>query len=101
MTENELNTSSARLQCIDLDNLDDIIGNKARWVLKVKQKLKVEEEDKLTQGVFNSSSITKTLLAQWTGEACEILTQQADLISNLQEVIELMKTEALNNTKKN
>jgi len=95
IAEDELNTSSARLQLIDLDNMDDIIGSKACWVEKVKQKLKVEGEDKLTQSVFNSSSITKSTLAQWTGEAREIMTRQTDLISNLQEVIELMKTEAL------
>ena len=62
MDDDKPNTSFARLQCIDLDNLDDIIGRKARWVEMVKRKLKVEEEYKLTQSVFNSSSITLSLI---------------------------------------
>ena len=95
MDGDELNTSAARLQRIDVDDLDDIIGCKERWVLTVKDKLKVEEEDKLTSSVFNSSSITKQKLAHWTGEAREIMTRQAGMISNLQEIVELMKTEAL------
>ena len=95
MTGDELNTSFARLQQIDVDDMDDIIGSKECWVNKVKQKLNVEEEGDLTPGVFNSSSITKTTLAGWTGEAREIMTRQAELISNLQEMIELLKTEAL------
>ena len=95
MAEDELNTSFARMQQIDLDDLDDIIGSRACWVNKMKQKLNVTEEGDLTPGVFNSSSITKTTLAGWTGEAREIMTRQAELISKLQDVIELMKTEAL------
>ena len=95
MAEDELNTSFARMQQIDLDDLDDIIGSRVCWVNKMKQKLNVTEEGDLTPGVFNSSSITKTTLAGWTGEAREIMTRQAELISKLQDVIELMKTEAL------
>ena len=95
MVDDELNTSAARLQRVDLDDLDDIIGSQANWVEKVKRKLEVEEEDNLTSDVFNSSSITKMTLAHWTGEAREIMTRQVELISNLQETIELMKTEAL------
>ena len=91
----ELNTSSVRLQQIDLDDLDDIIGSKANWINKVKLKLEVDAEDNLLPSVFNSSAITKITLAYWTGEAREIMTRQADLISNMQEMIELMKTEAL------
>ena len=95
MAEDALNRSFARLQEIDLDDLDDIIGSRDCWVNMVKQKLNVKEEDNLKHGVFNSSSITKTTLAHWTGEAREIMTRQAGLISKLQDVIELMKTEAL------
>ena len=95
LPDEELNTSSARLQRIDLDDMDDIIGEQVRWIDKVKRKLEVQNEFDLTHGVFNSSSISKMTLSSWTGEAREIMTRQAELISNLQEVIELMKTEAL------
>ncbi len=93
--DDELNTSFARLQRIDIDDMDDIIGSKANWIEKVKQKLGVDLEDNLLSSVFNSSAITKMTLSHWTGEAREIMTRQSDLISNLQDVIELMKTEAL------
>ena len=93
--ESEMNTSFSRLQRIDLDDLDDIIGCKARWVNKVKEKLNVNHENNLRSGEFNSSTITKMTLAQWTGEARDIMTRQGRLISKLEEVIELMKTEAL------
>ena len=49
----------------------------------------------LMSSTFNSSAITKMTLSNWTGEAREIMTRQSHLISNLQEMIELMKTEAL------
>ena len=90
-----MNTSVARLQLIDINDLDDIIGSKARWVNMVKQKLNVELEGNLQFGAFNSSSITKKTLATWTADAREIMTRQGELIENLQEIIELMKTEAL------
>ncbi len=90
-----MNTSFHRLQRIDLDDLDDVIGCKARWISTVKRKLEVEEEFNLNHGAFNSSSISKMTLAHWTGEAREIMTRQARLISKLTEVVELMKTEAL------
>ena len=51
MADEELNTSFARLQRIDLDDMDDIIGSKACWVDKVKRKLEVEEEHNLTDDV--------------------------------------------------
>ncbi len=95
MTDDELNTSFGRLQRMDLDDLDDIIGCKARWVNKVMQKLNVDLEDNLRDRVFNSSSITKVTLAQWTGEARNIMTRQGRLITKLEDVINLMKTEAL------
>ena len=44
MADDELNNSFARLQRIDIDDLDDIIGSRARWVNEVKQRLKVKEE---------------------------------------------------------
>ena len=94
MTE-ELNRSFARLQEIDLDDFDDIVGSKASWIDMVKRELKGEVEENLKGSVFNSSSITKNKLATWTGDAREIMTRQADLVGRLQNIVELMKTEAL------
>ncbi len=59
MVDDELNTSFARLQRIDLDDMDDIIGCKARWVDMVLRKLNVDIEQNLRDRAFNSSSITK------------------------------------------
>ena len=95
MTDDDLNTSFARLQRMDLDDLDDIVGCKAQWVDKVLRKLNVDLEENLRHHVFNSSSITKVTLAQWTGEARDIMTRQGRLISEFEEILNLMKTEAL------
>jgi hypothetical protein len=95
MADDELNKSFARLQQTDMDDIDDIIGGKARWIEKVKQKLNVELEGNLQFGAFNSSAITKKTLATWTAEARDIMTRQGEQIENMQEIIELMKTEAL------
>ena len=85
MTE-ELNRSFVRLQEIDLDDFDDIVGSKASWIDMVKRELKVEVEENLKGSVFNSSYITKNKLATWTGDAREIMTRQADLVGRLQNI---------------
>ncbi len=95
MTDDDMETSFERLQRFDLDDMDDVIGCKARWVYKVKEKLDVKYEHNLKEGVFNSSAITKITLAYWTGEARDIMTRQSQLISKLNDIIDLMKTEAL------
>ena len=96
MAEDSLNNSFAtKLQRIDLDDMDEIVGSQAQWLRTVKRDLNVDNEYNLTGDAFNSSQITKKKLATWTSDARDIMSRQAELISNLQEMIELMKTEAL------
>ena len=57
--------TSCSTKVIDIDDLDDIVGSKACWVDKVKKELQVQVEE------------------------------ENNLNDNLQEIVELMKTETL------
>lgn len=88
----DLNRSFNRLQMLDIDDLDDVQACQERWIDEVKKKLNCEEDD-LTAEKF--SGPTKVVSSRWLAEAREIICRQRDVMVGMQEIIELLKTEAL------
>ena len=92
--ENEvLNKSFARLQEFDIDDYDDVVGCSARWFEDVQSKLKVDSKCGMTRGKFAVQN--KSVLSDWLEDACDVMKRQSGMMSKMQEMIELLKTEAL------
>jgi hypothetical protein len=89
----ELNNSYCRLQQIDLDGLEDVEGCQARWLDEVQKKLNCPAEFDLKANKFAAPN--KPVLAKWLEEASDIMCRQRDIMFNMKEMIELLKTEAL------
>ena len=93
MEDDDRNKSFIRLQEYDLDDHDDVVGSKARWFNDVMEKLKVQQAYQLTSAKFTVPS--KAVLSNWLENAAEIMKRQAKVMSDMTDIIELMKTEAL------
>ncbi len=93
MGDEDHNKSFARLQMFDLDDFDDVVGCGARWFKEVKKQLKVEHDCEMTSNKF--AVPTKAILSGWLSDARDIIRRQWDMMENMKEMIELMKTEAL------
>lgn len=89
----DLNTSFARLQSFNLEGLEDVEGCMENWMTEVKKKLKCEEEDNLTAKMFEVP--LKAVSSVWLADARDIMCRQRDMLDNMKEMIELLKTEAL------
>ena len=87
------NKSFARLQEFDLDDLDDVVGCRARWFAEVQKKLKVDGRVAMRSAKFAVQ--TKAVLSGWLEDASDVMGRQSDTISKMTEMIELLKTEAL------
>ena len=94
----DLNRSFSRLQSFDLDGLDDVVGSLANWLDDKKKTLKTEHEHHLTAEKFGGPN--KPVLARWLAEARDIMCKQRDMMDNMKEMIELLKTEALGDKEK-
>jgi len=88
----ELNASYCRLQRFDLDGLEDVVGCQARWLEEVQQKLNWDGEEIETKKFAGQN---KPVLAEWLAEATDIMCRQRDYMSDMKEMIELLKTEAI------
>ncbi len=75
--------------------LDNVTESKTKWFEETLKTVKVKTEQELTMDRFNSSSITKMTLAKWLDSARDIMTRQADIITQMQETMEMQKTDAL------
>ena len=93
MEDKDHNKSFARLQLFDLDDLDDIVGRGARWFTDVKRQLKVEHDCEMTSDKFSVPS--KAVLSRWLADGRDVMRRQCDMMENMKEMIELLKTEAL------
>ena len=92
--ENEvLNKSFARLQEFDIDDYDDVVGCSDRWFADVQSKLKVVHRVNITRDKFAVQN--KSVLSGLLEDACDVVDRQSGIISKMQEMIELLKTEAL------
>ena len=94
----DINHSFTRLQTFDLGELEDVEGCEARWLGVVKSTLKVQDRNQLTADKFMGP--TKQVLSRWLEEAQDVMGRQRDMMDNMKEIIELMKTEALADKKK-
>ena len=93
MGDEDHNKSFARLQMFHLDDFDDVVGSGTRWFIDVKKQLKVGEDYELKANKFAVPS--KSVLSRWLEDAGEIMVRQRDMMENMKEMIELLKTEAL------
>ena len=93
MGDDDLNKSFARLQEFDLDDLDDVVACQERWLVDVKRKLKVDDEEAMTTERFAGPS--KAVLSGWLADARSVMGRQRDVMSRMTEMVELLKTEAL------
>ena len=93
MGDDVLNKSFARLQEFDLDDLDDVVACQERWLVDVKRKLKVDDEEAMTTERFAGPS--KAVLSGWLADARSVMGRQRDVMSKMTEMVELLKTEAL------
>ena len=93
MEDGDQNKSFARLQLFDLDDFDDIVGSSARWFGAVQRQLNVEHDCEMTADKF--AVPTKAILSRWLYDARDIIRRQWDMMDNMKEMIELLKTEAL------
>ena len=59
MGDDDLNKSFARLQEFDLDDLDDVVACQERWLVDVKRKLKVDDEEAIAAGAVNEVVVLK------------------------------------------
>ena len=89
----ELNQSYQLLQEFDLDELEDVGGCVERWLCEAKEELKVSDELMLSKEKFLIPN--KTVLSAWLASASQLMARQRDVMSNMQETIEALKTEAL------
>lgn len=94
----ELNTSLSRLQCLDIDGLEDVEACQERWFAEVMKALKVEEENKLTTEKFSVQ--TKAVSSRWLADAQDIMFRQREMMDSMKQIIELMKSEALGDKEK-
>ena len=88
-----MNQSYHRLQCYDIAEQEDVEGSVSRWFDEVKKRLNCENEYDLTAEKFNVPN--KPVLTRWLVEARDLMSRQREVMANMQETIELLKTEAL------
>ncbi len=93
MGDEDLNKSYARLQEFDLDDYDDVVGTGARWFSDVMKQLKVTNDFELKASKF--AVPTKSVLSRWLEDAGEIMSRQSAMMGKMEEMINLLKTEAL------
>ncbi len=79
-----------KVQCTD-----NVTACKTKWFEETMKTVKVTKEQDLTSDRFNSSTITKITLAKWLDSARDIMIRQADIISQMQDAIEMQKTDSL------
>ncbi len=91
--EDNLNQSFHRLQGYDFEEQEDVEGSVARWFIAAKKKLNCKQNYELTSEKFMGP--TKQVLSIWLAEARDLMARQRTVMSNMQEAIELLKTEAL------
>ena len=75
--------------------IESVTDQKTKWVEEAMKTVKVKTEQELTMDRFNSSSITKMTLAKWLESARDIMTRQANIISQMHKTMEMQKTDAL------
>ncbi len=93
-----MNKSFQRLQDFDFEEHEDVDGSVARWFIAVKKELNCKQNYELKAEKFMGP--TKKVLSYWLAEAQELMARQSTVIGNMQEAIELMKTEALSDKDK-
>ena len=89
----DLNQSLTRLQSFDLDGLEDVEACQGRWLSGVMSTLKVGDGNQLTADKFMGP--TKQVLSRWRVEAQDVMGRQSNMMNDMKEMIELLKTEAL------
>ena len=87
------NQSIERLQSFDWDELEDVESGAACWFTEVKEKLKCRFESEMTSERF--MVLTKSVLSNWLATAAGTMMKQANMMMELKEHVELLKTEAL------
>ena len=90
--------SLARLRLLNLEDLGDVEDCRARWCEVVKSKLNVVDDEQLTAKAFMGP--TKPVLSCWLEEARDIMDRQQVMMSDMKEVIDLLKIEALSDKEK-
>ena len=93
MEDEDHNKSFARLQEFDLDDYDDVVGTEARWFSNDKKQLNVASDFELKAHKF--AVPTKSVLSHWLEDAAEIMGRQRTMIDKIEEMVNLLKTEAL------
>ena len=93
MGDDDLNQSYQRLQSFDIDEQEAVEGCVTQWFAEVKKKLNCEYEHDLKADKFNT--VNKPVLTRWLATVQDLLSRQREVVCNKQEVIELLKTEAL------
>ena len=87
------NQSIERLQSFDWDQLENVEGDAACWFSEAKEKLKCKHEREMTAEKF--MVLTKSVMSNWLATAADVMSNQTDMMLELKEQVELLKTEAL------
>ena len=82
---------------LDLDELENVESLCEMWQTDVMRALKVDDVELMYRS-DKFMPFTKPVITPWLAGACEIMERQKEMINQLKELIELLKTDALADT---